>query len=409
MKALGLLSTTVAASCGVALVGLGSTAAQAVPIGPDCPPLYVLGVEGTGLSSQGADPLADTGVVGALVRPVVATLPDLVQRSYIPYDAAFGGAVPGGGTAPYVVSVTGAIERLNAAAADVAAACPNTLLAVAGYSQGAQAVSEFARAVGAGEGPVPADRVAGIALYSNPERLPGTGVFPGRPGQTAPDPAPGTDGAAVSTVQMVTPLAAGSGIAADGVGYGALTGRVADICVDGDLSCSAPDHASALRLGAEIAAQADLRDPIAALGSIQALLSATLGEAWTAVLANDFRIEAGAVDYQAQASLSQRLLTAADPQVSAPSGDDITRAAQRWADIVSVVTTNPLVVTRLAAQLAAAWDQLAADNSALADPSMWVRLAGVVARHTGYATTGQLASGTAWFIALAHDAGGRTR
>ncbi|MDE1675600.1 hypothetical protein PWJ90_39260, partial [Nocardia gipuzkoensis] len=90
---------------------------------------------------------------------------------------------------------------------------PATALAVVGFSQGAQVVSEFARAVGAGEGPVPPERVAGIALYSDPDRAPGSPVIPGRPGQLTPDPAPGTSGAAVSGVAITTAPAAGGGIA----------------------------------------------------------------------------------------------------------------------------------------------------------------------------------------------------
>src|SRR5690606_38858855 len=106
-----------------------------------------------------------------------------------------------------------------------------------------------------------------------------------RPGQLAPGPAPGTTGAAVSQVAFTTTPAAGVGIATTpGVDYGALTGPVADICVEGDLSCSAPDRAALLQVAAHIAAQADLRDPIAALGSIQSLLSGVLGDTWTTVV-----------------------------------------------------------------------------------------------------------------------------
>ncbi|WP_280335712.1 cutinase family protein [Nocardia wallacei] len=405
-----LTAAVLAVSCVTATLILGNPAAQAVPLGPGCPALYVLGVQGTGQSSPTADPLADTGVVGALLGPVAAAEPGLVQRAYLPYEAGFGGAVPGGGAAPYVASVTGAVAAVNTAAAEIAAACPQTLLAGVGYSQGAHALSEFARTVGAGQGPVPADRVAGIALYSDPDRAPDAPVFPGRPGQLSPDPAPGTDGAAVAAVQIVSAPAAGSGIAAHGTSYGDLTGRVADICVDGDLSCAAPDHAALLRIGAEIAAQADLHDPLAALGSLHGILSGALGDAWTMVLANDFRTGPGIADYAPQVSLAQRLLDAADPRTPPPAPDEGAAAARRWAEITAAVTSDPAgVLPRLAGQLSAAWGQLVADNAALTDPGVWARFADTVARHTGYATTGQLASGIAWMTALAHDLAGRTQ
>ncbi|WP_084484744.1 cutinase family protein, partial [Nocardia anaemiae] len=341
---------------------------------------------------------------------VVAAVPDLVQRSYIAYPAGFGGAVgTGGGSDAYADSVRAGVAALEAAADRIAAACPDTALAGVGYSQGAQVVSEFARAVGAGEGPVGPERIAGIALYSDPDRAPGSPVFPGRPGQLTPDPAPGTEGAAVSGVAITTAPASGSGIATgDGVGYGALTGRVADICVEGDLSCAAPDRAALLRMAAEIAAQADLRDPLAALGSIQTLLSGVLGDAWTTVVNHDFRTGPGGVDYMPEASLAERLTTAADPRTPPPTPEETAAVTARWAQITGIVAGDPVgQLPKLAAQLSGAWGQLVADNADLMNPAVWLRYSDLVGRHTGYASAGQLASGIAWMTALAHDLAGR--
>ncbi|MEV6096179.1 cutinase family protein [Nocardia sp. NPDC051981] len=346
-------------------------------------------------------------MVGALLGPVVSAVPGLVQRSYVAYEAGFGGAVPGGGADPYAASVSSALTGLDDAATQVMAACPATMLAVVGYSQGAQAVAEFAQAVGTGDGPVPAERIAGIELYSNPIRTSGEPVFPGRPGQVGPDPAPGSTGAAVSTVQLTSSASAGAGIADDGTTYGALTGRVADICVDGDLACSAPDNAAMLRAGADLAAQADLRDPIAAVGSIQSLLSAALGDAWTSFVLNDFHLDSGDVDYTPTRTLAQRLTDATDPRIPGPSPEDTTAATARWNEIAATVAQNPLVLLpKLVSQLSGAWGQFAADNSDLVNPAVWIRFADTVARHNGYATTGQLNSGIAWLIALAHDIAG---
>src|SRR5690606_24770731 len=96
----------------------------------------VLGIQGTGQSSVAADPLADTGLVGALVGQVVAAVPHLVQRAYISYPAGFGGAVPGGGPDPYAASVAEARRGLDAAVTDLTARCPGIMIAGVGYSQG---------------------------------------------------------------------------------------------------------------------------------------------------------------------------------------------------------------------------------------------------------------------------------
>ncbi|MBF6272924.1 MULTISPECIES: cutinase family protein [Nocardia] len=400
-----LATAAVSAACVAAVSGLGSGAADAVPIGPGCPALYVIGIQGTGQSNP--DPTADTGVIGALLAEVQAAAPDLVQHSTIPYPAGFGGIVPGGGSAPYAESATEALAGLDAAATDITNVCPSTLLAGVAYSQGAQAMAQFAQQVGAGNGPVSPDKIAGIALYANPDRLPNSPVIPGRPGQTVPDPAPGTSGAAVAAVQILNPPASGSGIGTDGSGYGALAGRVADICTDGDLACSAPDHAALLRVGAEIAAQANLRDPIAALSSINELFSTAMGRSWTTVLAEDFHTDAINADYVPGKPLAQRLIDAADPRTPAPGPDQVQAAVQRWDQITAAATANPLgVVPKLAGQLAGAWGQLVADNADLINPAVWVRYGDTVARHNGYLSSGQLASGVAWMTALAHDAAG---
>jgi hypothetical protein len=327
-----------------------------------------------------------------------------VDRTYIPYQAGFGGAVPGGGTAPYAVSVTEARHRLDTEIGQIAAACPDTAFAGVGYSQGAQALSWLAHDIGAGAGPVPADRIAGIALYAHPDRASGSPVFPGRPGQTAPDPAPSTAGVAVAGVRLTPAAPEGGGIAGGATHYGALTGRVADICVEGDLACSAPDHAALLRLGALIAAQADLRDPVTAVNSVGALLSAALGQAWTTVLLHDIHLADGTVTYRPGKTLAQRLTDAADPRQSSPGPDETAAANARWGAVVNTVAANPVAaLPRLAAELAAAWGQLVADNAALLDPAVWIRYGDTVSRHTDYAIGGHLNSGISWLTALAHD------
>ncbi|WP_245714119.1 cutinase family protein [Nocardia vaccinii] len=387
-----------------ALAMSGPAAASPPPADPGCPALWVLAVQGTGQSSPSASRTADTGVLGALLGPVVEAVPNLVQRTYIPYPAGFGGAPgAGGGPESYTASVTDAIAELRTDAQQIVARCPATELAAIGYSQGAQAVSQFARDVGAGHGPVPAAKVAAVALYADPERAVGSPVFPGRPGQTVPDSVPGTTSGAVAAVRITAPPVPGSGIAADDAVYGALTGRVADICVAGDLACAAPDHTALLRVGAEIAAQADLTNPIAAAASLQRVLSGALGTAWTTVVLNDFDVGPATLDYRPRAPLSTRLIDAADPRIPAPPPDRVHAAGERWNQITATLDAHPTELPKLASQLAAAWGQLVADDADLANPAVWASFAATVVAHDGYAATGQLASGIAWLVAVAHD------
>ncbi|MGW0330175.1 cutinase family protein [Nocardia sp. NPDC003183] len=386
----------------------GTGAAQP-PSAPSCPALWVLGVQGTSESSPGASETADTGMLGHLLGPVAADAPNLVSRTYIGYPASFGGAPgTGGGSDPYTVSANIGLNALLDASEDIAANCPATSQAVVGYSQGAQVASGFAQIVGAGGGPVAPEQVAAVALYSDPDRAPDSPVIAGRPGQLTPDPAPGTAGAAVSQIALSTAVASGGGIATtSGVDFGSLTGRVADICVEGDLSCAAPDRAALLRVAAQLAAQADLRDPIAAISSVQGLLSGALGDAWTTVVLNDFHIGPGSVAYVPAASLAERLTAAADSRTPAPGPSETAAADARWAQITATVASNPLTtLPSLAASLSGAWGQLVTDNADLIDPSVWLRYSDIPARHTGYAANGQLASGVAWLTALAHDLSG---
>ncbi|WP_043660432.1 cutinase family protein [Nocardia thailandica] len=416
MTGLRLLTTTTVAAAtftaALAATSPGPASAQPEVAGQGCPALWILGVQGTSESSPGASETADSGMLGHLMGPVAAGDPTLVAKSYVAYPASFGGAPgTGGGTAPYAASASTGLNALLAESERVAGICPGTSQAVVGYSQGAQVASGFAQMVGAGEGPVAPERVAAVILYSDPDRAPGSPVIAGRPGQTSPDPAPGTSGAAVSRLNLTSAVASGGGIATtSGADYGALTGRVGDICVEGDLSCSAPDRAALLRFAAQIAAQADLRDPIAAIGSIQNLLSGALGDAWTTVVLHDFQTGSDTVTYAPAASLAQRLTEAADSRTPAPGPDESAAATARWAEMTATVAANPLTtLPPLAAGLSAAWGQLVADNADLVDPAVWLRYSDIPARHTGYAANGLIANGAAWLTAAAHDLAGANR
>ncbi|WP_433600340.1 cutinase family protein [Nocardia sp. CA-135953] len=378
--------------------------------GPSCPGLYVLGVQGTSESSPGASLFDNTGMLGEMFRPMLANGVS-IGHAFVPYPASFGGVIgTGAGTDSYVDSVQAARTQLDAMATQVIAQCPDTKLAAAGYSQGAEVLSSFAADVGSGTGPVPADKVAGIALLSNPSRATGTDPFPGRPGQMTPSPAPGSAGELTSRVR-INPVPPTGGITASGSGYGDLSGRVAEFCIAGDLSCDAPANDAALRTVAGLAAQADLRDPIVAAQSLTNGWSATVADTRTSVLVNDVSVVDGQVTYAPSRSVSQRLAEAADPRSAAPTAEQTQAANDKADQVVSAVLADPLgQIPRLVGQIIAAIGQNIADNSDLANPAVLGRYLDVHGNHTGYGTDGQTANAADWFSALSRDlAGGAGR
>lgn len=379
-------------------------------LGTGCPALVVLGVQGTSESSPAADPRALTGMIGQVFAPMLGSDPGIGAFT-IPYDASFGGVWgTGADTTTFAASSTRAEDRLGAAAARVVAECPHTQLGVVGFSQGAGAAAGFARAVGDGIGPVDADHVAGVALLSDWTRSPG-GQIPGRPGQTTPDPAPGTAGTEVSGISL-PPVPSTGGIVSDAADFGDLSGRVGQYCAAGDLACDFPDHAAVVQAVAGIAAQADLGDPVSAVSSLTAVATATAARAGTAAILDDVQLGAdGSVDYVPAESFCRRLADAADPRDPGPAPEAETRAASdKAAQVAAAIAADPLgQIPRLVGELGAAVAANIADNADLADPAVLSRAAGVVADHTGYGRDGTAAAAGDWFDAIAHDLEGDGR
>ncbi|MFC4126861.1 cutinase family protein [Nocardia rhizosphaerae] len=426
----------------------------------ECPALYALGIQGTGESSPDAAPSTDTGMLSTVFRPLLALAaePGLVDRAYVPYEAAFGGAVPGG-VVPYAESVAGGLERLRAMATQVVERCPDSRIAVVGYSQGAHVASLFAQDVGSGRSAVPADKVAAVALFADPIRGANAPLFPGAPGRTAPLAAPGTSGDTLADVAAVRQAAApGGGLGVQSVepaDFGRLTGRVASFCATGDLACDAPQGAPLLRAVANLVSQVKLSggDPIGSLISIADAMAYTSIKTATTVVNEDIAGSTLAdVSLAPGKSIAERVADAADPRV-APDGNAALRALLKVGMIgLNAVTTvvktvlgpdsitelaaatlsNPLAgLTLLSTRLTGAIPELVppttgvrlvneaftavtesiTDNRELLDVSTWVRYWNTTQRHDAYSRIGVGADGATptryvaeWFAAVARDA-----
>lgn len=270
-----------------------------------CAPLHLVVVPGTTEIDENSSPDSDSGFFSRLTVPAMrdANSGDTpaLDRSYVPYPASFGGK-PGDRSADtYAASVQTGIDNAEAMIGDIAKKCPGTRVFVSGYSQGGQIASEVIREIGAGTGPIDADRFAGGALFSDPTRGQGEPVLGG--GDHAPAPAPGTTGDAVQSVQLAPAVAAsppaGGGIAPDPAeaDFGAVADRVASYCTAGDLACDTPADAPAAKLVANIAGQSsmDTRDPVRILTDVSAAVgrSALLTSASVANDNIDFDSRAG--------------------------------------------------------------------------------------------------------------------
>ncbi|WP_200866408.1 cutinase family protein [Williamsia sp. D3] len=452
---LTVATVTVATAAGPA------AAAPSTPGG--CPTLYVLGVQGTGESSEDAPVDTDGGMLGSVMRPLLALAGSKVARAYVPYPAGFGGAVEGG-KQPYAASVTTAMDRLSSMITQIADKCEDTDFAFAGYSQGAHAAANVAKQIGAGNGPIEADRVAGVALFGNPARPTNAPLFPGASDQTAPEPAPGSSGESLAQIpapQQGEVSGGGIGPTADqSSGYGELSGRVMDRCAPGDLACAAPADSPIVHLVANIGGQSELdqADPVGSLTSLGQALALTSIKAGVEVINEDVQGETLAdLSYSPTETISQRLATASDPRTPMPTIPEAINAVVKVGTIgFNAVTTvlrttftpdtigalatvglanPPAALGILAAKLGAAvvdlvppttvnrwaseaFDAVKAnvkDNEELLDVSTMINYWKTTAAHGSYTNDAATTTGAnstlyvaQWFAALANDLAGDT-
>ncbi|WP_331723014.1 cutinase family protein [Nocardia sp. NBC_00511] len=454
--------TTTLAAFGL-LTGFTTALAAADDSSTSCPAVYALGVQGTGESSPDAAPTTDTGMLSTVFNPFMAAAQDAhvpVDRAYIPYDASFGGMGPSTSTTNYETSVTDGVNALTSKISQIASSCSSTVVALTGYSQGAHVVSMLAQKIGAGSGPIPASRIAGVALFGDPTRNSGASTFPGAPDRSTPDSVPGTSGAAVQSVAAVTDLGAtGGGIGPQrdiAVSYGDLTGRVASFCSPGDLACDAPDNAALLRTVANVAGQVEIgNDPLKSLASITQAFGLTAVKAATNIVNNNVSGTSLAnLSLNPSKSISASLAEASDPRTEVDPTDVLKAVLKVGTIAINAITTvvktvlTPANITEIATaglanpiaglvvlgtKLLAAVPEIippataskliqstfqevindVKDNTDLLNVSTWTKYSDVILRHGSYQNDSISASGESatkwvgdWFAAAARDVAG---
>nr|WP_036568617.1 cutinase family protein [Nocardia sp. BMG51109] len=207
----------------------------------DCPDVQLLSIPGTWESSSTDDPHNPTANPVSLMlnvgNPVREQFPESRVDVYtVPYVAQFSNpvAIPPDGQESYNNSRSEGTKRATDALSSMAKRCPLTSYVIAGFSQGAVIGGDIAADIGAGKGPVPADKVLGVTLIADGRRDFG-------PGQaTQIGPSPQGVGAEVALKGLNVP-----GITMTGPrsGFGDLADRTNTICAPGDMICDAPKQA----------------------------------------------------------------------------------------------------------------------------------------------------------------------
>ncbi|MBJ7322826.1 MAG: cutinase family protein [Rhodococcus sp.] len=199
-----LAALTATVATGLVLVVPVASAAPAT--GSPCARYVAVLAPGTTETRADADPTKPAGMLGQVGQELQRRYGSQIQVVYPSYPAqAF---LQSGMT--YATSKT----EGDRATVDALTRCPGSKFVIGGYSQGAQIANDVAVDIGTGSGPTPPASVLAVALLANPKR--------------------GTAGA-----KVVGPSLAGQGIGGpDARGFGALSGKVFDICHPDDKYCN---------------------------------------------------------------------------------------------------------------------------------------------------------------------------
>ena len=252
-----------------------------------------------------------TGIFADSLNPVLADneLNKNIATIFIPYQAK--GKEKAGEV--YSKTLTDGYARLTQIAYRTTKQCPNTRLILLGQGQAGHLVSFMASEIGAGKSIVKDNQVAFAATISDPTRGESQPLFPGAAGQTAPsswggstkteNTNSGSKKHKSNTDEQTTNVTLhadyftppeGSGInhkSQQITDFGSLTGRVAQFCLTGDLSCSAPKDAALGRAALVIADQegADFsKDPVGAANITAQAMSETAATGVVKSLAKDW-------------------------------------------------------------------------------------------------------------------------
>ncbi|MFI2335333.1 cutinase family protein [Nocardia rhamnosiphila] len=158
--------------------------------------------------------------------------------------------------ATYEDAVTTGVANTQQVMREIAQACPDTRFAIVGYSEGADVVRRVAMEVGhqeqqdGGYAIVDPAKVTGVVILADSGRSAGDGPFPG-----AQNPNGNPDNFDQLYQNGGKPVPGQGAVAGTSGDFGALNGKIASFCSDGDLTCAAPDNIALLQLVVNVARQ----------------------------------------------------------------------------------------------------------------------------------------------------------
>lgn len=211
-----------------------------------CPAFEVISAPGTWESRADDDPVNPNANPNSLMLNVTRPL----QEAYGAGDGANGGVkiwtlpyaaqfrnINALGEMSYDDSRNQGYDRVSAELVATHEACPATRFILAGFSQGAVLTGDLVTAIGNGDGPVPAENIAGVSLIADGRREDGKGTLVGSPAVQGI----GAEIALSSVNLLVQPIVPGATMRGPRPqDFGALSDRVNQFCDPADLVCSAP-------------------------------------------------------------------------------------------------------------------------------------------------------------------------
>ncbi len=237
----------------------------------------------------------------------------VIGRTYIPYPSSMGGAyVPVhtlDNAKSYEDSVAIGVERMSTVLKELHNQCPDTKAFLVGYSQGAEVASAVARKIGNGE-VFPEKDVAGVALFADPTRDPGTSTVVS--GASVPAAVPGTEGEHVSSMSSFTSpeldrmQGGGLGVNQTGKDFGRLADRTVSWCTDGDLVCDMPVGGALKDLVVGTAEGLNITDPEASIAAVSDVLNPAVSLAGPAQVTSPIDFGAGGFSTTAASKATKR-------------------------------------------------------------------------------------------------------